>query len=199
MCAKKSFLRYLCNFQVGNISPIGGAVLRGLKKIIESYRDLLVHSNSSSDRADMLSINGVEHYKGNHTNCVHALYESRVDKFIDLARLAVPMTEEKFDALRIFLNATLKYVPNVDARYSTQRNEGFHRVKAQMARRNICWDYGWKNRVVSAILKVNEPHYWIDLITQDFGLLESSMSTPAIAHSGLGWIWIKNIKSGRKQ
>ena len=79
MCAKRSFLRYLYNFRVGNVSLNGGAVLRSLKKNIESYRNFLVHSNFSSERADMLSINGVEHYKGNHTKCLHAAYMSWID------------------------------------------------------------------------------------------------------------------------
>ena len=55
---------------------------------------------------------------------------------IYLPKWVVFVTEEKSDALRIFLNATLKYVTNVDARYSARRNEGFHRVKAHMARKD---------------------------------------------------------------
>ena len=53
-----------------------------------------------------------------------------------LPKWVVFVTEEKSDALRIFLNAPLKYVTNVDARYSAQRNEGFHSVKVHMARRD---------------------------------------------------------------
>ena len=68
---------------------------------------------------------------------------------MDLPKWAVPMTEEKSDALRIFLNATLKYVRNVGARYSTQRNEGFHSLKAQMARQDICWGYRWNGLIQS--------------------------------------------------
>ena len=50
---------------------------------------------------------------------------------------AVLVTEEKFDALRIFFNAPLKCLTNVGARYSARRNEKFHNVKAQMAGRDI--------------------------------------------------------------
>ena len=51
--ANISFLRYFDNSQVGNISPDGDEILRGLKKNIESYGNLLVHSNSSSERKTM--------------------------------------------------------------------------------------------------------------------------------------------------
>ena len=91
------------------------------------------------------------------------------------------------------------YVTNVDARYSTERNEGFHSLKDQMARRDICWVSGWKVRMAIAILKVNEPHYWIELIIRGLGLLGHSISTPVMLSNGLQWIWIKNIKSRRKQ
>ena len=98
------------------------------------------------------------------------------------------ITEEKSDALRIFLNATLKYVTNVGLRYSTQRNEGFRSVKAQIAHRDICWGHGWKGRVAVAVFKVNEPHYWIELIMQGFGLLGSSISTQVMVCSGVLWM-----------
>ena len=68
----------------------------------------------------MLWMNAVEHYKGNHTKCLHALYESQVEEVMDLPKWTVPVTEEEFDALRIFLNAPLKYETNVGARYPTQ-------------------------------------------------------------------------------
>ena len=82
-------------------------------------------------------MNAVEHYKGNRTNGLHAPYNWRVDEVMYLPKWVVFVTEEKSDALRIFLNATLKYVTNVDARYSAQRNEGFHSVRVQMARKDI--------------------------------------------------------------
>ena len=88
---------------------------------------------------------------------------------------------------------------SVDARYSTQRNEGFHSFKAQMARKDICWGYVWEARVAIAILRVNESHYWIELIMRGFGLLRSSTSTPVMISNGLRWIRINNIKSRRKQ
>ena len=50
-----------------------------------------------------------------------------------------------------------------------------------------------------AILKVNEPQYWIELIMRGLGLLGSSISTPVMIGNGLRWIRIKNIKSRRKQ
>ena len=84
MYANESFLRYLDNSQVENVSPGSEKTLRGPKKIIESYRNLLVHSNFSSERADMLSINGVEHYKGTHANYSQAPYKPRVDEVMDL-------------------------------------------------------------------------------------------------------------------
>ena len=71
-------------------------------------------------------INAVEHYKGNHTNCLHAPYKSRVEEVMDLPKWAVPMTKEKSDAL-----------------------------KAQKAGRDMHWCYGWKIGVVIAMLKVN--------------------------------------------
>ena len=83
--------------------------------------------------------------------------------------------------------------------YSTQRNEVFHSLKAQMARKDIYWGYLWKARVAIAILKVNEPQYWIELIMRGLGLLGSSISTPVMIGNGLRWIRIKNIKSRRKQ
>ena len=135
-----------------------------------------MHSNFSSERKAALWMNALEHYKGNHTNCLHAPYKSRLEEVMGLPKWAVPMTEGKSDALRIFLNATLKYVTNVDARYSTQRNEGFHSMKAQMARKDICWGYVWEARVAIAILKVNDPHYWIKLIMRGLVLLGSSIS-----------------------
>ena len=51
--AHESFSRYLDNFQIGNAPPNGGTILRGLKKNIESYRNLLVYSNFSSERKAM--------------------------------------------------------------------------------------------------------------------------------------------------
>ena len=86
----------------------------------------------------MLSINGVEHYKGNYTNCSHAPYKSRVNEVMDLPKWVVVMTEKKFDALRIFLNAALKYLTNVDARCSAQRIERFHNLRDRMADKDIC-------------------------------------------------------------
>ena len=53
--------------------------------------------------------------------------------------------------------------------------------------------------VAIAILKVNEPHYWIELIMRGSGLLGSSISTPVVIGSGLRWIQIRSIKSKRKQ
>ena len=85
----------------------------------------------------MLLINGVEHYKGNDTNYLHAPYKSRLDGVMELPKWVVGTTEGKFDALRIFLNAALKHLTNVDARYSSQRNEGFHGMRAQMAGRDM--------------------------------------------------------------
>ena len=70
--ASESFLGYFDNFQIGNAPPNSGRILRGLKKNIESYGNLLVHSNFSSERKAMPWMNAVEHYKGNHTNCIHA-------------------------------------------------------------------------------------------------------------------------------
>ena len=83
--------------------------MRGLKRNIESYGNLIVDSNFSCERKAILCMNAVEHYKGNHINCLHAPYKSRVEEVMDLPEWAVPMTDEKSDTLRIFLNAALKY------------------------------------------------------------------------------------------
>ena len=111
--------------------------MRGLKENIESDGNLLVHSNSSSGTRTTPWMNAGKYYKG-HVNCIHAPYESRVEEVTDLLKWAVDMTEEKSDALTIFLNATLKYATNVGDGYSTQRNEELHSEKAQMARKDIC-------------------------------------------------------------
>ena len=86
----------------------------------------------------MLWANAVEHYKGDHANCLHEPYKSRAEEVTDLPKWAVPVTDEKFDALRIFLNAPLKHLTNVGARYSARRNERFDSVKAQVTGRDIC-------------------------------------------------------------
>ena len=147
----------------------------------------------------MLCMNAVEHYKGNHTNWLHAPYKSRIDEMIYLPKWAVLVTEEKFDALRIFLNAPLKCLKNVGARYSARRNERFHCMKAQMACRDICQCYGWKIRVVIGKLKVNGSYYFIALIVRFCGLVESAKSKSVMVHGGLRWIQIEHIKSNGKQ
>ena len=86
----------------------------------------------------MLWTNAVERYRGNCTKCLHAPYKSRIEEMMNLPKWAVPVTDERFDALRIFLNAPLKCLKNVGARYSARRNERFHCMKAQMACRDIC-------------------------------------------------------------
>ena len=88
---------------------------------------------------------------------------------------------------------------SVDARYSTQRNEGFHSLKAHMARKDICWGYVWEAEVAIAILKMNEPNYWAELILRAVGLIGYCISTPVMISNGLRWIWIKRIKNRRKQ
>ena len=86
----------------------------------------------------MLWMNVVERYRGNRTKCLHAPYKSRIEEMMNLPKWAVPVTDEKFDALRIFLNAPLKHLTNVGARYSARRNERFDNVKAQVTGRDIC-------------------------------------------------------------
>ena len=50
-----------------------------------------------------------------------------------------------------------------------------------------------------AILKVNEPRFWIELIMQGLGLAGYTVSTPVMISNGFRWLWIKRIKSRRKQ
>ena len=50
-----------------------------------------------------------------------------------------------------------------------------------------------------AILKMNEPNYWAELILRGLGLMGYCMSTPVMMSNGLRWIWIKKIKNRRKQ
>ena len=50
-----------------------------------------------------------------------------------------------------------------------------------------------------AILKVNEPHYWIELMMRAMGFLGHSVSTPVMLINGFRWIQIKSIKCWRKQ
>ena len=79
------------------------------------------------------------------------------------------------------------------------KNEGFHSVKAQMARKDVCWGGGWNVRVATAILKVNEPNCWIESIIRGLGLLRHVISTPIMIYNGLRWVGIKNIKGNAKR
>ena len=49
------------------------------------------------------------------------------------------------------------------------------------------------------MLKVNGPHYFIELIILVYELLGSSMSTLVMVCNGLQWMWSEDIKSGRRQ
>ena len=98
-----------------------------------------------------------------------------------------------------FLNAALKCLTNVDARYSARRNERFDSVKAQMTDRDIQWCYGWRIRVVIGMLKVNGTYYFIALTIRFCELLGSAKPISVMAFSGMRWIWIKDIKSNGKQ
>ena len=196
--ARKSLANYLDRFRFKDTTNKKVNILRGVKKNILSYYDLLIHSNLSAEEKVEQWFNAVEHYNGNHTKCMHKPYRTKEEELRNLPKWARSMSSEKSDALRKCLNDTLKYLRNVNPKYTTQINEALHGVKAKMARKDVAWGGGWRIRMALAVLKVNEPTYWIELILRSVGLGIHLGSLAKGIKALLEWIEIKKIKGKRK-
>ena len=107
--------------------------------IIHIIKDILIKSDFTPDEKVSLWKNEIEHYKGNHTFCLHKKYQNKEKEKKSLPKWARKLNKEKLNSLSIFLNATEKYIKNVNIKYNMQLNEGFYFLKSELAPKSISW------------------------------------------------------------
>ena len=133
------------------------------------FRAYLVKSTFDAEKKKQLWLNIAEHYRGNHSLCVHKNYTKEEESII-IPKSAKRMNETQYRLLNNFLNKTIKYVTKVDMRYSTQKNEAFHSMKTHFADKNTAWGKSWSARIALSILKYNEPENYIFILIRMLSL-----------------------------
>ena len=169
--ANKSFAARFASYNSGKIKNIRKGSLNGAQSFIYSVR---------------------------HEKCLHAPYQSRTEEMKNLPKWAIFATEEKLNALRIFLNDSIQYVEKINPKYNTQINEAFHNLKALLAPKSFAWGGSYLIRMTIAVLRFNEPDLYFNLLTKAIGIGTHFASTMSALAT---FIKIRNLKKkkGKKQ
>lgn len=73
--ANKSFTNRFESYKKGNIKNVKKGLLSGVQKSLSKFRHILINSTLDSEQKVSFWLNSVEHYKGNHTLCIHEKYK----------------------------------------------------------------------------------------------------------------------------
>lgn len=197
--ANKSFNNKFDSYKQGNKKDVKKGVLNGVQKSLTKYRNILIKSNFSEEEKISLWFNAIEHYKGNHKFCIHEPYNNKEEEYKDLPKWARNINNEKLNALRIFLNDTVKYINKVNLTYNTQLNEAFHSLKSEIAPKTISWVKSYHARMAVAVLRFNEPNCYFHILESALELSSSIGSMSLSFYYGIEWIKIKRIKSNAQK
>lgn len=162
--SNKSFHRKFAKFNKGKAHVSTRKSLTGIEKRLSNFKTILTFSNYTTAQKEQLWLNVLEHFQHNHTSCIHAPYQSEAAEKKALGTWANNVTDAKKTSLSNFLKATVKYVTKVDSRYTSQLNECFHSVKANLASKNRAWGRSWIGRMAIAVLRFNEPDTYIQIL-----------------------------------
>lgn len=177
--ANKSFHKKFNKFNSGKTKYCTKKSLTGLEKKLSNFKTILAFSNFSKEEREMLWLNAVEHFKKNHTSCIHLPYPNVSFEKKKLGNWAKNVTKSKENALDNFLRKTIPYVTKIDGRYTSQLNECFHSVKTILANKNKAWGESWIARMAIAVLRFNEPDSYIFMIRS---ILKLPMFATSITH-----------------
>lgn len=195
----KSFCNRFESYKKGTVKNVKKGLLNGVQKSLSKFRQVLVKSKISVEQKKSLWLNAEEHYKGNHTLCLHEKYKNKEEEFNSLPKWSRDLNEEKLKALRIFLNDTLKYVKNINTNYNTQLNEGFHFLKTEIAPKTISWVKSYHARMAIAVLRFNEPDLYFEILETALQLGTAIGSQYLTFYYGIRWIKIKRMKSNSQK
>ena len=194
--ANKSFSGKFSNYNKGKIKNVKKGIFKKIQKDIQKYRQFLIRSNFMAEERVLHWLNAAEHYSGNHKNCLHEPYQNRTEEISHLSKWALNITDEKLNALRIFLNDTIQYVEKVDIRYNTQNNEGFHNLKRILDPKTLSWGGSFEARMAIAVLRLNEPDLYIELLSKAIGLGTHAVSASSAL---VNFIKMRNIKKKKNK
>ena len=193
--ANKSFTNRFESYKKGNIKNVKKGLLSGVQKSLSKFRHILINSTFDSEQKVSLWLNSVEHYKGNHTLCIHENYKNKKEELKDLPRWSRKLNDEKLNALNIFLNDTKKYIKNVNHNYNTQLNEGFHFLKTELASKSISWSKSYNARMAIAVLRFNEPDTYFEILESALQIGIAIGSQYYSFYAAIKWIRLKRIKT----
>ena len=128
-------------------------ILSPYSQSLFKFLRFLQGSDFSLDLRTTYWLNTVNHYKGNHSLCLHdSNYE-----------IKETIPENAIAPLFEFLWETIKFL-EVDTRHSTQINESINALIAKKSRKDTCYGVGWEARVYISIIIYNDPDQWQKLI-----------------------------------
>lgn len=165
--ANKSFHKKFAKYNNGKTKKCAKKALTGIEKRLSNFKTILAFSNFSVEKKEKLWLNAVEHFKKNHTMCIHSPYANSSIEKKELGKWANNVTKLKESSLENFLGATIKYITKVDAKYTSQINECFHAIESLLAPKSRAWGESWIARMAITVVRFNEPDSYIELI-RDF-------------------------------
>lgn len=162
--SNKSFHKKFSKYNSGKLRKSFKKTLTGIEKRLSNFKAILTFSNLTIEKKEELWLNVIEHFKHNHSMCIHSPYANASIEKKSLGSWANNVTSEKEISLKNFLSATVKYITKVDSRYTSQLNECFHSVKAMLAPKSRAWGKSWLGRMAVAVMRFNEPDTYIEIL-----------------------------------
>lgn len=162
--ANKSFNKKFMKYNSGKTKKCQKGSLKGLQKRLSNFKTILTYSNFSINKREELWMNALQHFKGNHSKCIHQKYANKSQEWKEITNWGKNVTKGKENGLYNFLSATIPFVTKVDHKFTSQANEGFHSVKGILAPKSLAWGTSWVGRMAIAVLRTNEPDIYLQLI-----------------------------------
>ena len=135
-----------------NINAAHNGTLRGLEKGLKQWLGHVLFSNLTTSVKEQLWNNTVNHYLGNHTNCLpHGVVKNwKNAKNPEAVKALQEVVDFWYPTVRDFIRGE-----------TTNFNENFHSVKARFL--NKVYNYGKSSeaRICASILQYNEGYSWI--------------------------------------
>lgn len=170
--SNKSFNKKFTKYNAGKSTKCTKGSLAGLHHHISKFKALLTFSDYSNLKKEQLWMNVLEHFKNNHTLCLHPPYSDKSEENKHIGKWGKNLTKIKEMGLYNFLSATLSFVTKVNSNITTQSNEAFHSLKAQLASKNTAWGKSYAARMCVAILRFNEPRDHWKILREALGIVQ---------------------------
>lgn len=143
----KSFERYFTKF-----NKLSKNKLNDLHNHLLRFLNHLIYMPSSPSQKVKLWENAIEHYKGNHQNCLPHKASNYIWKFNN--------DNEALLYLEQFLKQTSFILLKCNPPYSTQLNECYHAIKSHYLNKEVAWKKTAFARLCCSILDFNGVENW---------------------------------------